>query len=97
MTSTIARDVRYIPLVSVDNDGQPCERCDLVDAVISRTVHGVIDGETVALDCCAGCESVTIDQCDPLCTVVVHVSDLAEGYDDRMSGPDDTRPHPDGA
>lgn len=84
MTSTIARDVRHIPLVSVDNDGQPCGRCDLVDAVISRTVHGVIDGETVALDCCASCESATIDQCDPLCTVVVHVSDLAEGYDDRM-------------
>lgn len=64
-------DIRYVP-VSADNEGEPCQRCQEIDAVITCTVHGVCDGEVVAPDCCAACFRTVVEEMDPLCRVTVH-------------------------
>jgi len=89
--------VTFTHAVVTDNAGDPCEYCGDEFAVNTRTVYGV-DRETnemVALDCCSACTTtLVVDYLDA--DQPVTVERLTFLPDDRMSGPDDTRPHPDG-
>ena len=83
----------------VDNQGEPCDGCAIEGRYIDANVYGVPSGSSgrVVLDCCVWCVPSTINIMNPDHAVTVELGDSMTDYDDRMSGPDDTRPHPDGA
>lgn len=104
--------VEYIDVTRTDNAGEPCDYCDDIDAVNTRTVYGTTrHGENWSVDCCGRCvPRLVVDYLDPSYDVrvecmrslavwvpSVEITD-AELYDNGlMAHPDDTRPHPDAA
>lgn len=103
MTTTdqlAAYDVRSTLVPWVDNDGEPCEFCQVIGNVIEATVTGhslELDVDGLSNDCCADCVNrLVVERYDISYPVRIEwsLTQLGE-YDDRMSGPDDDRPHPD--
>lgn len=82
---------------SVDNQGEPCEVCQDVDAVVEANVYGVVVGEHASLyecvDCCSGCVPAVTLTMDPTADVTVEFVETE--VDDRMHGQDCTCAHPD--
>ena len=85
----------------VDNEGEPCERCQTVGNTVSHTVYG-FDGNAslyVSLDTCTACVVSTIQTLDPTVGVTVEFGLFAVLVDvlsvDTMCGPDCTCLHPD--
>lgn len=94
MTSTISGyDISYRVVDEVDNQGESCVHCQDVDAVVSRTVYMVVDGERTLFDCCEACTSRVVLNADADWGIVIEIG--AGAIDDRMRNQDDTRPHPD--
>jgi len=104
-------DVRYRLVAEVDNQGEPCEVCQLEDNTVTRLVYGVVLGEHAslfqALECCAGCTGAVVSTMDRDQTITVEVADgceelfgglneLTDADTDRMHGIDCRCPHPDG-
>lgn len=83
------------PVPEVDNQGEPCEVCQLVDNTVTCNVYGVVVGPHASLyqmvECCDDCCPDVVLTMDPTADVTVE-SLIA---DDRMHGPDCTCVHPD--
>jgi hypothetical protein len=102
MTSTIIANVQQYaltlrPVPSVDNQGEPCEVCQLEGNTVSCNVYGVVVGPYASLyqmvECCDDCCPDVITTMDPTADVTVEY--VADAVDDRMHGPDCVCVHPD--
>lgn len=77
----------------VDNQGEPCEVCQIEGRYVDATVYGVVLGNDVdlvrdiTLDCCVWCVPEAISQMDSVEAVTVELGDSVAD-DDRMHGPD---------
>lgn len=96
-------DVREVWVPWVDNDGEACDFCQELDAVVEATVTGhsrELDADGLSNDCCSDCvRRLVVERCDASHPVRIEWSETQARLnecDDRMSGPDDDRPHPDG-
>lgn len=79
--------VTYRHVDAVDNDGEPCEHCDTIGAVVSQTIYGTSRlhaGEDWLVGCCADCaERLVVNYADASYDVVVERSDAAAVADDE--------------
>lgn len=74
-TKAMARmDVRLIPVSRVDNQGEPCEHCQLLGRDIEATVYGVQDGQEDSSDCCIPCLPVVAGEFDQNQTIRAEVA-----------------------
>jgi len=59
---------------SVDNEGEPCEHCNLIGRTIQATLHGDRDRERITADCCIPCiPAVAASGFDAEVTVVAEI------------------------
>jgi len=82
----------------VDNQGEPCEHCQVDGRVVDATIYGTADGVDSTVDCCVFCVPTVIAMMDPCYAVHVELGDLATtatAGDDRMHNQDCTCVHPD--
>lgn len=106
MTTTTATDVfaqaGYAVTTTmvdrVDNQGEPCEVCQIEGRFIDATIYGVeLMGEAnmyVCREACVWCVPTVIKNMDATADVTVELGDSLS--DDRMHGQDCTCVHPDG-
>lgn len=87
-------------VAEVDNQGEPCESCQLEGHVVDATIYGVVLGEFANMfecrEACLHCVPAVIALMDPTADVTVELAELDADDDGRMASQDDTRPHPDG-
>ncbi len=81
---------------SVDNQGEPCERCGEVDAVNAATVYGrsYMDIIDLTTDCCAACVPDVVMSMSVQHPVIVEMLAPVQA-DDRMHNQDCECAHPD--
>lgn len=84
---------------AVDNQGEPCESCQLEGHVVDALVYGVVLGVHANLyecrEACLHCVPAVIQLMDPTADITVEMASIDAEDNGRMAGPDDTRPHPD--
>lgn len=90
-----AYPVSFWLVESVDNQGEPCEYCDVDYAVVDVSIHGMGHlGYAWSADCCEKCmPRLVVDHCDASYNVIVTTPDV-EFDNGLMSGPNDVRLHP---
>jgi hypothetical protein len=77
----------------VDNQGEPCEVCQVEGRYVDATVYGENNGVATTIDCCVVCVPEVIRDLDSSVDVTVELGDSLD--DDRMHGQDCTCAHPD--
>ena len=53
-----------IPVTRVDNQGEPCEHCQLLGRDIAATLYGIQDGREDTADCCIPCLPIVAAEFD---------------------------------
>jgi hypothetical protein len=66
--------VDLIPVTRVDNQGEPCEHCQLLGRDIAATLYGIQDGQEDSADCCIPCLPVVASEFDQNQSIRVEVA-----------------------
>jgi hypothetical protein len=92
-------DVRTTMVNRVDNQGEPCEHCQIEGRFVDATVYGLKvfppygNTASVVLECCVFCVPVLVLDMDPTADVTVELGNSVT--DDRMHDQDCECVHPD--